>query len=88
LLGVTNPFFGKALKHWPHIVKLGDASLAGLQSVTGQAKSPSHNKVKPKFKLDSKPGVYSQVIFFFSFFNRNESQVRFFSHSSSKGMLC
>ena len=23
LLGVTNPFFGKALKHWPHIVKLG-----------------------------------------------------------------
>ena len=64
LLGVTNPFFGKALKHWPHIVKLGDASLAGLPGVTGitgHSKSPSHNKSKAKFKLDSKPGVYSQV---------------------------
>ena len=62
LLGVTNPFFSKALKHWPHIVKLGDASLAGLASVSGghMGKSPSH-KIKPKFKLDSKPGVYSQV---------------------------
>ena len=24
MLGVTNPFFSKALAHWPHIVKLGD----------------------------------------------------------------
>lgn len=61
LLGVTNPFFSKALKHWPHIVKLGDASLAGLSVASGpMARSPSH-KGKPKFKLDSKPGVYSQA---------------------------
>jgi hypothetical protein len=66
LLGVTNPFFSKALKHWPHIVKLGDASSAGLVALGGHmARSPSHNKAKGKFKLDSKPGVYSQVISLF-----------------------
>ncbi len=26
MLGVTNPFFGKALDGWPHIVRLGDQS--------------------------------------------------------------
>ena len=24
ILGVTNPFFAKALDHWPHIIKAGD----------------------------------------------------------------
>ena len=66
LLGVTNPFFSKALKHWPHIVKLGDASLMGLAAVSGgqMTRSPNH-KVKAKFKLDAKPGVYSQVQYVF-----------------------
>lgn len=72
LLGVTNPFFSKALNHWPHVVKLGsncDPSLGvgGLQNQGNSAnRSPSHNaasskKVKniSKFKMDSKPGVYS-----------------------------
>ena len=27
MLGVTNPFFSKALAHWPHIVRLGDQVL-------------------------------------------------------------
>lgn len=22
ILGVTNPFFGKSLQHWPHIIRL------------------------------------------------------------------
>uniref|UniRef100_A0A0K2TCP5 Protein FAM116Alike [Megachile rotundata] n=1 Tax=Lepeophtheirus salmonis TaxID=72036 RepID=A0A0K2TCP5_LEPSM len=60
LLGVTNPFFSKALSHWPHIVKLGD----GMPSSTCSS-SPRHNvthkqKKISKFKLDSKPGLYSQ----------------------------
>ena len=62
LLGVTNPFFGKALKHWPHIVKLGDHN-----TLNGLLKSPSKSnngvaekqKGMSKFKLDSKPGLYS-----------------------------
>lgn len=72
LLGVTNPFFSKALNHWPHVVKLGsncDPSL-GIGGIQNQAssnnRSPSHNaagakKIKnmSKFKMDSKPGVYS-----------------------------
>lgn len=35
--------------------------MAGLPGFSGHSKSPSHHKVKAKFKLDSKPGVYSQV---------------------------
>lgn len=29
IIGVTNPFFSKALRHWPHILRIGDASLIG-----------------------------------------------------------
>ena len=51
LLGVTNPFFGKALKHWPHIVKLGDHN-----TLNGLLKSPSksNNGVAEKQKGMSK----------------------------------
>ena len=57
MLGVTNPFFGKALNTWPHLVRLGDQSNHQLP------RSPAHkNKAKnsSKFKMDSKPGVFSQ----------------------------
>ena len=60
---MTNPFFGKALKHWPHIVKLGDHN-----TLNGLLKSPSKSngvadkqKGMSKFKLDSKPGLYSST---------------------------
>ena len=56
LLGVTNPFFGKALKHWPHILKLGDAHSLKVKS---PAKSESKQKAMTKFKLDAKAGLYS-----------------------------
>ena len=29
ILGVTNPFFTKTLEHWPHIVRIGEASAKG-----------------------------------------------------------
>ena len=59
MLGVTNPFFIKALDTWPHIVRLGEQSNHQLP------KSPRHHNSKSngassKFKLDSKPGVFSQ----------------------------
>merc|ERR1719228_2428748 len=51
ILGVTNPFFSKALQHWPYVVRLGEPLL----------KSPSKAKVKTsKFKSESQPGVFSQ----------------------------
>ncbi len=55
LLGVTNPFFAKALKHWPHIVKLGDAN-----SLKSALKSPNKASMT-KFKMDAKPGLYSNI---------------------------
>ena len=39
MLGVTNPFFGKALDGWPHIVRLGDQSQHEIP------RSPSHRQV-------------------------------------------
>lgn len=32
MIGVTNPFFAKVLKHWPHILRIGDASSTGESS--------------------------------------------------------
>lgn len=29
ILGVTNPFFGKTLQHWPHIIRLAENSSSG-----------------------------------------------------------
>ena len=64
LLGVTNPFFGKALKHWPHIVKLGDTNtLSGLLKSPSKSSSSDKTKNMSKFKLDSKPGLYSSTNF-------------------------
>jgi len=52
ILGVTNPFFSKALQQWPHTVRLGDPF----------PKSPSKKEAKKqsKFKSECQPGVFSQ----------------------------
>ena len=46
LLGVTNPFFTKALDHWPHIVKLGGG--AGSSSPNDQPNGGSSPKTAGK----------------------------------------
>ena len=46
LLGVTNPFFTKALDHWPHIVKLGGG--AGSSSPNDQPNGGSSPKTARK----------------------------------------
>merc|ERR1719382_1223357 len=53
ILGVTNPFFNKALQHWPNLVRLAEAT---------PSKSPAKAKTKAaqsKFKSESKPGVFT-----------------------------
>ena len=53
ILGVTNPFFNKALQHWPNLVRLAE---------TTPSKSPAKAKTKAaqsKFKSESKPGVFT-----------------------------
>jgi len=53
ILGVTNPFFNKALQHWPNLVRLSEPL---------SAKSPARAKTKAahsKFKSESKPGVFT-----------------------------
>jgi len=52
ILGVTNPFFNKALQHWPNLVRLADQP--------NPSKSPAKSKTKQsKFKNETKPGVFT-----------------------------
>jgi len=53
ILGVTNPFFNKALQHWPNLIRLTDPGAV--------AKSPvkSKPKINSKFKNEHKPGVFT-----------------------------
>lgn len=52
ILGVTNPFFNKALQHWPNLVRLADQA---------NIKSPMKSKQKgnSKFRSETKPGVFT-----------------------------
>ncbi len=62
LLGVTNPFFSKALKHFPHILKLGEANQNGIPKSPSKAGQSNHKlKGMSKFKLDAKAGLYSST---------------------------
>nr|SVE78755.1 EOG090X031T [Daphnia lumholtzi] len=57
LLGVTNPFFAKALQHWPHIIRIGGeilSSSAGLKIRASKSNVSSSSKMS-----ECKPGVYT-----------------------------
>ncbi|ESN94997.1 hypothetical protein HELRODRAFT_87300 [Helobdella robusta] len=57
ILGVTNPFFAKTLQHWPHIIRVGDASegwWGGGWVVCW--------KVKSHKSLDVYPGLYTRYV--------------------------
>nr|SVE87899.1 EOG090X031T [Daphnia similis] len=57
LLGVTNPFFAKALQHWPHIIRIGSEILS---SSTGLKIRASKSNVSSSSKMsECKPGVYT-----------------------------
>uniref|UniRef100_A0AC35TZF9 UDENN domain-containing protein n=1 Tax=Rhabditophanes sp. KR3021 TaxID=114890 RepID=A0AC35TZF9_9BILA len=53
ILGVTNPFFNKSLRHFPHILRVGDINIGNN---VGSEKNMSKLKVKA---LDAKPGFFS-----------------------------
>lgn len=54
ILGVTNPFFNKALQHWPNLVRLSETHPSKSPA---KAKTSSHSG--SKFKSESKPGVFT-----------------------------
>ncbi|XP_014208921.1 protein DENND6A [Copidosoma floridanum] len=54
ILGVTNPFFAKTLRHWPHIVRVAENGSVG-DSPKYKSKRSEGLKV-----VDSKPGLYTQ----------------------------
>jgi len=69
ILGVTNPFFNKALQHWPNQIRLAAANSAADNAAISAAavnggfiKNTSKLKrsSSTKFQNESKPGVYTQ----------------------------
>ncbi len=68
MLGVTNPFFAKALDSWPHIVRLGADHQTHPSSSSKKSSSPAKYN-----KLDAKPGVYSQTK---TFLERDKAMVK------------
>ncbi|CAH1153560.1 unnamed protein product [Phaedon cochleariae] len=51
ILGVTNPFFGKTLHHWPHTIRLSDDM--------GQAQKCKLKKTAPTKVMCNSPGIYT-----------------------------
>ncbi|CAG9855154.1 unnamed protein product [Phyllotreta striolata] len=51
ILGVTNPFFGKTLHHWPHTIRLSD-------DLTHSQKYKL-KKTAPTRMIDNTPGIYT-----------------------------
>ncbi|KAJ2960634.1 hypothetical protein NQZ79_g4043 [Umbelopsis isabellina] len=62
ILGVTNPFFSKAIGHWPHIVRVGRHQHRKPDGTIINAHGPRHNKphAKPNGALDFVQGVTSK----------------------------
>ncbi|VDN97909.1 unnamed protein product [Rodentolepis nana] len=53
VLGVTNPFFSKALQNWPNVIRLGKVKCV-------EKKKKSHQLTSKKLLDDLKPGLYSR----------------------------
>ncbi|KAG5891310.1 hypothetical protein JTB14_002871 [Gonioctena quinquepunctata] len=51
ILGVTNPFFAKTLRHWPHTIRLSDDS--------GQAQKNKLKMTSPARMIDNSPGIFT-----------------------------
>jgi len=66
ILGVTNPFFNKALQHWPNQIRLGFSGEGGTAApaanggVPGGKGSKMKRSTSTKFEKESKPGVFTQ----------------------------
>ncbi|VDM57908.1 unnamed protein product [Angiostrongylus costaricensis] len=76
ILGVTNPFFIKALDHWPHILKVGD-TVEGTDSHDRQEKTRHWDGRT----LDTKAGLYTQ---YKTFLNKDKSVTK----KLLKGVQC
>ncbi|KAE9414023.1 hypothetical protein Angca_008513, partial [Angiostrongylus cantonensis] len=66
ILGVTNPFFIKALDHWPHILKVGDT----VESTDGHDRQEKTRRHWDGRTLDTKAGLYTH---FKTFLNKDKS---------------
>ncbi|KJH48866.1 hypothetical protein DICVIV_04992 [Dictyocaulus viviparus] len=66
ILGVTNPFFIKALDHWPHILKVGEA----VENSNGHERQEKTRKNWDGRTLDTKAGFYTH---YKTFLNKDKS---------------
>ena len=84
MLGVTNPFFAKALEHWPHIIRLADITnssedaYATPSAGSGRSRSPGDGS-------DSRPGIQTK---YKPFLNRDKAFAKIISTSKVRESVC
>ncbi|XP_065206183.1 protein DENND6B-like [Planococcus citri] len=70
ILGVTNPFFGKTLQHWPHIIRLSENITTSKTVSVGKQKL---RKSGSTTLFDAKTGVYTH---YKPFLNKDKLVIR------------
>ncbi len=84
ILGVTNPFFGKALQHWPNIVRLNDEpskGAGGLGGVGGGVSGVGGAGGQMKM-FDAPTGVYSR---YKPFLTKDKAFIKRLSKGAAQG---
>ena len=78
ILGVTNPFFAKALEHWPHIIRLADITNSSEEAYASSSSSGSGRSRSPGDGSDTKPGIQTR---YKPFLNKDKTFARIISTS-------
>jgi hypothetical protein len=78
ILGVTNPFFAKALEHWPHIIRLADITNSSEEAYASSSSAGSGRSRSPGDGSDTKPGIQTK---YKPYLNRDKMFARVISTS-------
>ena len=82
ILGVTNPFFAKALEHWPHIIRLADITNSSEEAYASSSSTGSGRSRSPGDGSDTKPGIQTK---YKPFLNKDKTFARIISTSKVSG---
>ena len=84
ILGVTNPFFAKALEHWPHIIRLADITNSSEEAYSSSSTGSGRSR-SPGDGSDTKPGIQTK---YKPFLNKDKAFARVISTSKVRKIHC
>ena len=85
ILGVTNPFFAKALEHWPHIIRLADITNSSEEAYASSSSAGGGRSRSPGDGSDTKPGIHTR---YKPFLNRDKNFARIISTNKVRNTTC